>query len=233
MKNENEIMNASGASCCEVGAPEKSSAGALGALSATLASVCCGLPLLLIALGLGGLGFGSVLGKYHWYFTGAGGALLSAAWFVFLRERSRLRAVGSEIRNARVTPALLAIATIAVLGFGALNVVSALGLGPKAREVARATSSSSGEMAQVVLPVEGMTCVTCEWGIEKALAKLDGVIEAKASSSEHKVLVRYEPGACDLRTDDRGGGQHRLQGLDAGRFPEPKELEGPRSRRKR
>ena len=194
MKNENEIMNASGASCCEVGAPEKSSAGALGALSATLASVCCGLPLLLIALGLGGLGFGSVLGKYHWYFTGAGGALLSAAWFVFLRERSRLRAVGSEIRNARVTPALLAIATIAVLGFGALNVVSALGLGPKAREVARATSSSSGEMAQVVLPVEGMTCVTCEWGIEKALAKLDGVIEAKASSSEHKVLVRYEPG---------------------------------------
>ena len=157
MKNENEIMNASGASCCEVGAPEKSSAGTLGALSATLASVCCGLPLLLIALGLGGLGFGSVLGKYHWYFTGAGVALLTAAWFVFLRERSRLRAVGSEIRNARVTPARLAIATIAVLGFGALNVVSALGLGPKAREVARATSSSSGEMAQVVLPVEGMT----------------------------------------------------------------------------
>lgn len=190
----NEITNASDASCCEVGVEKKSSAGALGALSATLASVCCGLPLLLVAFGLGGLGLGSVLGKYHWYFTGTGVVLLAAGWYVFLRERARLRASGSEIRNARLTPALLTIATVAVASFGALNVSSALGLGSKAHEVAQATSSSSGELAQVVLPVDGMTCVTCEWGIEKALGDLDGVIEAKASSSEQKVLVRYAPG---------------------------------------
>ena len=138
------------ASCCEVGAETKSRVGTLGAFSAAFASVCCGLPLLLIAFGLGGLGFGSVLGKYHWYFTGVGIALLAAAWFIFLREQSRLRAAGSEIRNARLTPVLLGIATVAVLGFGALNVSSALGLGAKAREVAQAASSSSGEMAQVV-----------------------------------------------------------------------------------
>jgi len=190
----NEITNGSETSCCEVGAETKSSAGTLGALSATLASVCCGLPLLLIAFGLGGLGLGSVLGKYHWYFTGAGIALLAVGWYVFLGERTRLRAMGSEIRHARFTPALLAIATFAVAVFGALNVSSALGLGSKAQEVAGAATSSSGEMAQVVLPVEGMTCVTCEWGIEKALGKLDGVTEAKASSSEQKVLVRYERG---------------------------------------
>jgi mercuric ion transport protein len=189
-----EITNTTDASCCEVGADKKSRAGILGALSATFASVCCGLPLLLIAFGLGGLGFGSVLGKYHWYFTGTGAVLLAAAWYVFLKERSRLRAAGSEIRNARLTPALLAIATIAVASFGTLNVSSALGLSSKAQEVAHASSSLSGEMAQVVLPVEGMTCVTCEWGIEKALGEVDGVIEAKASSSERKVLVRYAPG---------------------------------------
>lgn len=190
----NEITKASGTRCCEVGAETNSRAGLLGALSATFASVCCGLPLLLIAFGLGGLGLGSVLGKYHWYFTGAGAVFLAAGWYVFLRERSRLRAAGSEIRNARLTPALLAIATLAVAGFGALNLTSALGLGSKAQEVSHAVSSSSGEVAQVVLPVEGMTCVTCEWGIEKALGKLDGVIEAKASASEQKVLVRYQPG---------------------------------------
>ena len=189
-----KTLSGGDASCCEVGAEPKSRAGTLGAVSAAFASVCCGLPLLLIAFGLGGLGFGSVLGKYHWYFTGVGIVLLTAAWFVFLREQFRLRAAGSEIRNARLTPVLLGIATVAVLGFGALNVSSALGLGSKAREVAQAASSSSGEMAQVVLSVEGMTCVTCEWGIEKALGKLDGVIEAKASSSEHKVLVRYASG---------------------------------------
>ena len=191
-------INHGGASCCEVGATPRSRAGKLGALSAVFASACCGVPLVLIALGLGGLGLGSFFGTYHWHFTGAGALLLAAAWFVFLREKARLGAVGSEIRNARLTPALLAVATAAVLGFGGLNVASALGLGSKAREVRTASSGSSGELAHVVLPVKGMTCVTCEWGIEKALGKLDGVAEVKASASEQKVLVRYEPGKVTL-----------------------------------
>lgn len=187
------ITNEPDASCCEVGA-KRGKASPLGALAAVFASACCGVPLLLIALGLGGLGFGSFLGKYHWYVAGAGAALLAAAWFVFLRERAKLHAAGSEIRNARLTPALLAVATAAVIGFGGLNVVSALGLGTKAQEVAMAASNASGELAQVVLPVEGMTCITCEFSVERALGKLEGVLEAKASASEQKVLVRYRPG---------------------------------------
>ena len=123
---------------------------------------------------------------------------ISGAWFVFLREKARLRAAGSESRHARLTPAFLAVATAAVVAFDGLNVASALGMGSKAREVAQASSGSYGELEQVVLPVEGMTCVTCEWGIEKALGKLEGVVEAKASSSQHKVLVRYEAGRVSL-----------------------------------
>lgn len=192
------MANESAASCCEVGAAGRGKAGTLGGLSAVFASACCGLPLLLIALGLGGLGLGRFLGIYHWHFTGAGALLLAAAWFVFLKERSRLRAAGSKIRNARLTPLLLAVATAAVLGFGALNVWSALGLGSKAREVAAAGLGSSGELAQAVLPVEGMTCFTCEWSVEKALGKLEGVVEAKASASEGKVVVRYNPGHVTL-----------------------------------
>ena len=95
-------------------------------------------------------------------------------------------------------PALLAVATAAVVGFGGLNVASALGLGSKASEVRQASSGPHGELAQVVLPVKGMTCVTCEWGIEKALGELDGVVEAKASSSEQKVLVSYQAGKVTL-----------------------------------
>ena len=43
--------------CCAVDA-ERSNAGTLAALSAVLASACCGLPLLLLAVGLGSLGLG-------------------------------------------------------------------------------------------------------------------------------------------------------------------------------
>ena len=190
----NEITQVRAAPCCLAGEATRSRAGLFGALSATFASACCGLPLFLVAFGLGGLGLGSVLGKYHGYFTAAGAIFLAAGWYVFLKERSRLRTAGSEIRNARLTPALLTIATLAVAGFAALNVATALGLGSKARKLAHAASSSSGEWAQVVLPVAGMTCITCEWSIENALGKLDGVVEVEASSSEQKVLVRYEPG---------------------------------------
>lgn len=187
-----------GASCCELGAAKRGKAGTLGALSAVVASACCGVPLALITLGLGGLGLGSFLGTYHWHFTVAGALLLAAAWFVFLREKARLSAAGAGIRNARLTPALLAVATSAVLGFGGLNVASALGLGSKAQEIRKASSGSSEELAQVVLPVKGLTCVTCEWSIENAVGKLDGVAEVRASASEQRVLIRYEPGKVTL-----------------------------------
>src|SRR3990170_9118185 len=118
--SEKVVENASD-SCCAVG-EERSRAGTLGALSAVLASACCGLPLLLLAVGLGGLGLGSFLGTYHQYFTGAGVLLLAGGWFVFSREKARLRAAGQEIRHARMTPVLLAVATAAVVGFGGLNV---------------------------------------------------------------------------------------------------------------
>jgi copper chaperone CopZ len=170
-------------------------AGSFGILSAGFASACCGLPLLLVALGLGGLGLGSFIGAYHVYFTATGVILLAVAWFVFLREKKRLYAAGREIRNAGKTAAILGLATVAVAGFGALNLYSSLGLGDKAAEVARATPGpSSGDTAQAVLEVEGMTCFTCEITVEKALGSLTGIINAKASASAGKVLVRYRPG---------------------------------------
>jgi mercuric ion transport protein len=170
-------------------------AGSFGILSAGFASACCGLPLLLVALGLGGLGLGSFIGAYHVYFVGAGVVLLAVAWFVFLREKKRLYAAGREIRNAGKTAAILGLATVAVAGFGALNLYSSLGLGDKAAEVARATPGpSSGDTAQAALEVEGMTCFTCEITVEKALGSLTGIINAKASASAGKVLVRYRPG---------------------------------------
>lgn len=190
--------NEAGTSCCEFGAAKRGKAGTLSALSAAFASACCGVPLILIAFGLGGLGLGSLLGAYHWHFTAAGALLLAVAWFVFLRERANLASRGAEILNARLIPALLAVATAAVLGFGGLNVASALGVGKKAREIREAGSGSFGELAQVVLPVKGMTCVTCEWAVQKALGKLEGVVEAQASASEQRVLVRYEPGSVTL-----------------------------------
>ena len=49
-----------------------------------------------------------------------------------------------------------------------------------------------------VLQVEGMTCTGCETRIEKALKKIDGVVEVKTIYSSSNVYITYDAGAVDL-----------------------------------
>ncbi len=44
-----------------------------------------------------------------------------------------------------------------------------------------------------VFDVEGMTCGSCEAGITGTLLAIDGVTEARASHTEAKVWVTYDP----------------------------------------
>lgn len=54
----------------------------LGILSALMASVCCVTPLVLVLLGLGGIGIGTVLGRFHWWFLLVAIVLLTYGWHV-------------------------------------------------------------------------------------------------------------------------------------------------------
>jgi Cu+-exporting ATPase len=46
--------------------------------------------------------------------------------------------------------------------------------------------------AQIIIPVEGMTCESCAKKIEAALSELEGVVSAKACHESAKVEVIYE-----------------------------------------
>lgn len=59
----------------------------LGILSVAIASICCVGPLLLILLGLGSLGIGAAIGKYHWYLIVAALLLLTFAWKNYLKKK--------------------------------------------------------------------------------------------------------------------------------------------------
>lgn len=48
-------------------------------------------------------------------------------------------------------------------------------------------------MTTIRIPVEGMSCHGCVSSVEKALARLPGVEEAKAELSPGGVTVRYDP----------------------------------------
>lgn len=164
-----------------------------GVLSAIFASVCCIGPLILITLGLGSLGLGAVAGRYHVLFLAAGILLILFSWRRYFNEKKRCSIKKCRMENKRATLIVLTISTSVVLVFLGLNVYTYA-----SRPLAIDPTISLVEMKTVSIPVEGMTCFTCEISVSSALKKVNGVVTAKASAKEGIALVNYDPDKTDL-----------------------------------
>jgi copper chaperone CopZ len=90
-------------------------------------------------------------------------------------------------KPARTT--LIAASVIVTLFIG-LNLYTYAGQRLKGEQAPGAEPSGK---AQIILPVEGMTCFACEITVEKALASLEGVEKADAKVTQKSVTVVYDP----------------------------------------
>jgi copper chaperone CopZ len=63
---------------------------------------------------------------------------------------------------------------------------------------APSTTTPSRSLASVTIPVEGMTCFTCELTVESSLKKLPGVQSADAKVNEAAAYVSYDPAKVSL-----------------------------------
>lgn len=156
----------------------------LGILSAVTASICCLGPFVLILFGLGSLGLGAVIGKYHWYFILGAAILLAFAWRNYFKERKSCESAHCEMEGKKMTRNILVLASAVVLTFAGLNVYT------YARSTAPESTMQSG--MQVTIPVKGMTCFTCEMTVQSAVKKLPGIYQVKASAKEHVAIVSYD-----------------------------------------
>ena len=162
----------------------------LGILSALTASVCCLGPLLLIALGFGSLGLGAALGRYHWYFILGAALLLAFAWRRYFKEKNSCESAHCQMEGKKMTRNVLVLASSVVLLFAGLNLyVYARG---------SAVSEVSKQGVQVSIPVEGMSCFTCEIAVQSAVKKLPGTHQVKASAKDKIAIVSYDPGKTNL-----------------------------------
>src|SRR6266516_6085626 len=148
-----------------------------GILSAILASTCCIGPLLLLAIGVGS---GAVfIGRYHWFFIIGAMVALTLAWAKYLREKTVCDCEHKAMGGRRSGMFTLLIATVIVLGFGSLNISRYM--------FASAPASTEAQMQlanglnRIIIPVEGMTCATCEIAVRHALKGVDGVKSAHVS----------------------------------------------------
>ncbi len=161
--------------------------GKMGVLSAVLASICCLGPVVLVLLGLGTLGIGALLGRYHWFFIGGAALVLIYAWRVYAKEKRRCDAASCQMESKASARITLLIATIAVLLFAGLNFYTYV--------IARAPEAKAAQPqeATVTIPVEGMVCFTCGLTVEASLKNMVGVHKAEASVKDHSVTLTYDP----------------------------------------
>jgi copper chaperone CopZ len=161
-----------------------------GILSAILGSICCVGPLVLIALGLGT--GAAVIGRYHWVFIAAAIVILGWAWAKHVRERNRCACGHRGMDGRRISLITLLLASAVVLGFAAMNVSSYVFASspPPA-------ASTADNLQRVIIPVEGMSCSTCEVAVRRALQRVDGVQSAHVSVATKNATVDYDPARTD------------------------------------
>ena len=159
-------------------------------LGGGLLSLCCGVPLALALLGIGGTAFGGLIGAYHWYFTGAGVFAVLLGWFLYYRETQKACDDGSCEAPSRSTRTLLIIMSFVMAGFVGLSAYTNF----------KAPSTIARNQAQgrlIKIGVEGMTCASCEAHIEHAVKQLPGVFQVDASTPAQSVSVDYDPARCN------------------------------------
>ena len=93
---------------------ETISAGVVAWVGAALSSLCCLLPLAVIALGLGSGAFMAVTMRYRWLLIPAGIVGVLAGVVLYVRERRRCDALACRMAGSRITLAALALAALVV-----------------------------------------------------------------------------------------------------------------------
>jgi len=153
-------------------------------------------PVLLVLLGLGSLGFGALIGRYHWWFIGTAISLLAVAWRSYVKEAGRCKTASCEMARGNTTRTALSLASAVVALFVGLNFATYAS--QRRTSPAPSATTPSGNLLSVAIPVEGMTCFTCELTVESSLKKLPGVHNADAKVNEGMAYVRYDSARISL-----------------------------------
>jgi copper chaperone CopZ len=161
---------------------------------AIMAHICCIAPIVMALLGVGGGSLFSKFANLRPYLMGMTGFFLGLAFYLTYKKREvRCEDGTSKIRRVpKWNKISLWIATILVVFFMAFpHLIGSL-------NTSSGRDQMKGEISEVTITVKGMTGSGCEFNIEKAVKKLDGIIMVKADYKKGKVNIKYEKGKVNV-----------------------------------
>lgn len=163
-------------------------------LSAVVASACCWLPLLLVAVGVSGAAIGASFEKYRPLFTVVTFGFLAAAFYFSYRPRTQVVAdsgdavccppLGVQAKPLqRLNRAMLWAVTVVAVAF--LFFPNYVGL------IVDHGSPSilEADKANIVLSIEGMTCEACAVTLKQKLVSVPGVEAVDVNYDQKKAWI--------------------------------------------
>lgn len=187
-------------------------------VAAVASSLCCILPVVAVAFGLGAFSIASVFESLRPYLLVVVFLALAFGFYqtYFRREKCGEDQACATKPTGRFNQMILWLATIAVLTVAAFPyysgyIVSALDRQPpmteeinqpnaaeenvvsENKDESAAAESESQNRKTIVIQVEGMTCEGCAAQLNVALKSLKGVIAAEANYPQKNVKVVYNP----------------------------------------
>lgn len=188
-------------------------------LSAVMASSCCWLPLILLAVGVSGAGIAATLESFRPLFIVVTFGLLGAAFYFTYRPKKAVADGGHSCCAPEATSGetCCAPATQGRLSIMALNkvmlwVVTVLAVAfllfPKyvdfflaSRDVENNTTVNDPLVQRTNITIEGMTCETCSVALQNAIKLVPGVLSAKVDYTNKRAVVSTEA-CCPFPKDE-------------------------------
>ncbi len=170
-------------------------AGKVSIFSAILASSCCIIPLILLALsliGIGSLGLSGIsttVGNLKWFLMPVAIVGLGYSYSKFFKEKKECKSCACEMVGKKTNLTFLAISTILVSTFIIFSIYPYL----FAKEKSVTANQLISGLKQSHLKVEGMTCATCTFTVERTLESVPGVKKVWVGLKEKKAIVDYDP----------------------------------------
>jgi len=166
--------------------------GLFGAVTAAIAaSVCCVVPFVLLAVGIGGAWVGSLsaLAPYRPLFIVVSLGFLGYAFYrIYRKPKADECEPGTYCavpQSNRINKIVLWVVTILILGLFAFPYVM-----PHLSAENQTMESTFAQ--QVTLRVNGMTCAGCVATVTKSLEQLDGVSQAQVTLEPPRAIVTFD-----------------------------------------
>jgi copper chaperone CopZ/NADH:ubiquinone oxidoreductase subunit 3 (subunit A) len=177
-------------------------------LSAIMASACCWLPLLLLALGISGAGIAGALEAYRPLFIVLTFGFLATAFYLTYRPRKSqategdccstahdccaVPTEGTKRRFSMMTMNKVMLWAVTLLAVVFLCFPKYVSFFLASREAESEATATSLLVTKTTIAIEGMTCEGCSVALEKAIQGVPGVLSAQVDYKNKQAVVSTE-----------------------------------------